>query len=209
MAGPDLSNYVEVSERIRRFAEKYPEGSLQGEHEFVEVNGSPWVVYRALAYRAPDDQRPGVGTAWEPIPGRTPYTKFSELMNAETSAWGRAIAALGLDVGPIASREEVQNRRGEPDVDENGELVKISEGQQRLVKARAKSRNIDYDTRDRIIAMVAGVKSVEEIARQDLDMVLAKFDAFSKNPTSALERLAQWEAEAQPMFGMDESGAPL
>ena len=66
----------------------------------------------ALAYRAPDDPMPGIGTAWEPFPGRTPYTRDSELMNAETSAWGRAIVAtLAADTNKgIASREEVRNR---------------------------------------------------------------------------------------------------
>jgi hypothetical protein len=49
------------------------------------------------------------------FPGRTPYTKGSELQNAETSAWGRAIVAVGAadTKKGIASSEEVRNRRGE------------------------------------------------------------------------------------------------
>jgi hypothetical protein len=76
-----------------------------------------FIVYVAAAYRTPDDPRPGIGCAWEPYPGRTPYTAGSELMNAETSAWGRALqAALVADTKTgVASREEVRNRRAERD----------------------------------------------------------------------------------------------
>src|SRR5690242_6394547 len=102
----DLKDYVEVAERIRIFKEKYPDGSLQCHCEFV--NGG-WMC-KAEAYRTPDDIRPGTGHAFEPVPGKTPYTKDSELMNAETSAWGRAIVALGFETKKIASAEDVRNR---------------------------------------------------------------------------------------------------
>src|SRR3990167_9784769 len=74
------------------------------------------VLGRAGASRPPDDPRPGVGHAFEPIPGKTPYTKDSETMNAETSAWGRAIVALGFETKKIASANEVRARQtsGEP-----------------------------------------------------------------------------------------------
>ena len=50
--------------------------------------------------------------AFEPIPGKTSYTKDSEVMNAETSAWGRAIVALGFETKKIASADEVRARSG-------------------------------------------------------------------------------------------------
>ena len=105
--------YVEVADRIREFRDKFPQGSLQQlSLEFVQVAGKDWVVYTAAAYRSPDDARPGIGTAWEPIPGLTPFTKNSEVMVAETSAWGRAmVAALAVDAKKIASANEVLNRQ--------------------------------------------------------------------------------------------------
>jgi hypothetical protein len=49
-----------------------------------------------------------VGWAWERVPARG-FAKGAEMMTLETSAWGRAIAALGIAVTKgIASREEVQ-----------------------------------------------------------------------------------------------------
>jgi hypothetical protein len=74
-----------------------------------------FIVYYSAAYRTPDDQRPGIGAAWETFPGHTPYTANSELMNAETSAQGRAIvAALASDSKRgVSSREEIRNRQAE------------------------------------------------------------------------------------------------
>lgn len=109
-------NYVEVNTRIADFREKYPEGRLrQGNLEFIEFGGKAWVVYTAEAWRTADDPNPAQGTAWEQVPGKTPYTRDSELQNAETSAWGRAIvAALASDTKDgIASREEVNARKAE------------------------------------------------------------------------------------------------
>ena len=109
-------DYVDVSTRIREFKAQYPEGSLQQVRlEFHEIAGQQFVLYVAACFRTPDDLRPGIGSAWEPIPGKTPYTKDSEIMVAETSAWGRSIvAATGAETklgGAIASKDEVQARQ--------------------------------------------------------------------------------------------------
>lgn len=113
-----IDNYVEVKDRIAAFYEKYPQGSLQSEYEVCEIDGQTTIVARAEAYRSEEDERPGIGHASEPVPGLTPYTKNSELMNAETSAWGRALAALGFKVDKgIASANEVRNRSGNDNPD--------------------------------------------------------------------------------------------
>jgi hypothetical protein len=112
-----LENYTPVNDRILKFKELFPDGSLApldpARPFWIEdVPGvGPRLIYVAAAYRSPDDPRPGIGMAWEPLPGVTPYTKGSELMVAETSAWGRALAAIGIGVNSgIASNEEVQAR---------------------------------------------------------------------------------------------------
>lgn len=104
-------DYVDVAERIRLFYEKYPDGRLcTVEHDLYHVGEKTFVWCKAHAYRASDDPVPCAGTAWEPIPGPTPFTKDSELMNAETSAWGRAIIAAGIPSKKIASADEVRAR---------------------------------------------------------------------------------------------------
>lgn len=110
----EMNDYVDVAERIRDFREKYPEGTLQAEVvDLPEAFAASFIAVRAYAYRTPDDQRPGVGLAYEPVPGATQFTKNSELQNAETSAWGRAIVAVGASDTKrgIASANEVRNRQ--------------------------------------------------------------------------------------------------
>ncbi len=108
-----LEDYKEVKDRILDFREKYPDGSLQSEVLPSPTEG--FVVVKGYAYRTAEDERPGTGLAWEPVPGKTPYTKDSELMNAETSAWGRAIIAVGASDAShsIATREDVARRTEE------------------------------------------------------------------------------------------------
>jgi hypothetical protein len=110
-----MNDYIDVAERIRIFHKEFPDGTLQQVNlQFIEFGGEARVVYTAAAFRHPDDDRPGIGTAWETVPGKTPYTNGSEVQNAETSAWGRAIVALGItDTNHIASREEIEVRNAE------------------------------------------------------------------------------------------------
>jgi hypothetical protein len=131
MAYEAPKDYVDVATRITEFRAAHPHGSLQPWNpaepfRLVQVEGTKkdgqrteqtFIVVIAAAYRTPDDPRPGIGMAWEVFPGRTPYTLGSELMNAETSAWGRAIIAVGAADAKrgIASEEEVRNRAAERD----------------------------------------------------------------------------------------------
>lgn len=112
--------YNDVAARIVEFRDKHPEGSLQPADlskpfEVVEIGGQTFIVTVSAAYRSPDDPRPGIGMAYELFPGKTPYTRGSELQNSETSSWGRAIvAALAADTRKgVASADEVRNRQAE------------------------------------------------------------------------------------------------
>jgi hypothetical protein len=113
-------DYIDVATRIVEFREKFPNGALQpwkdpyiAEVKMPDGSIKSFMVYSAAAYRSPEDTLPGVGYAWEPIPGPTNFTRDSELQNAETAAWGRAmVAALAVDTKKgIASSEEVRNRQ--------------------------------------------------------------------------------------------------
>jgi len=118
--------YIDVATRIGEFRALYPGGSLQPAdpahpYRIETVDGQTWIVVVAAAFRHDTDPCPGVGMAWEQYPGRTPYTKGSELQNAETSAWGRAIvAALAADTKRgVASADEVRNRQAERSADDD------------------------------------------------------------------------------------------
>ena len=108
-----LKDYVDVKERVRLFYEKFPDGRLitWRVRATRKPDDVPRVWVEAKAYRTPDDHHPTVGWSWIELPGKTPYTRGSEIENAETSAWGRAIGALGIGIEKsIASGDEVRNK---------------------------------------------------------------------------------------------------
>jgi len=115
----NMDDYVDVAERIRLVKELYPEATFRPANplepfKVVEIAGATYIAYTAALYRDPFDACPAIACAWEEVPGKTPYTKGSELMNAETSAWGRCAIALGIPSKKIASVEEIKARQSTP-----------------------------------------------------------------------------------------------
>lgn len=108
MASFDLNDYVQVNERIEKFYEKYPEGSIQTE---IIMNENGMVIFKAYAFRNNEDTKPATGHAMEKE-GSTYINKTSHIENCETSAVGRALAMLGFEIKKsVASREEVENAK--------------------------------------------------------------------------------------------------
>jgi hypothetical protein len=108
-----LKDYVDVKERVKLFYAAHPDGRLVTTTvtPSTEPDGVPRIWVEAAAYRTADDPLPGRGWSWLMLPGSTPYTRGSELENAETSAWGRAIGALGIGIEKsIASKDEVRTK---------------------------------------------------------------------------------------------------
>ena len=122
--GFNPNEYNTVAERIEAFIAKYPDGCLQS--EVIELSDNR-VVMRGLAYRSADDPRPGIGTSAMPIPATNSMLRNSEIETAETSAWGRAIAALGFEVKKgVASRDEVDNKKAdEPERQSGNETLEL------------------------------------------------------------------------------------
>jgi hypothetical protein len=115
MAGNfDLGNYIQVADRLDLFYAKYPDGRVSSAPPVVVVmeNGQSFVQVTTTVWRSPDDPTPCQASAWELFPGKTTFTKDSEMMNAETSAVGRALWALGIEAKKgAASQEDVRNAR--------------------------------------------------------------------------------------------------
>lgn len=191
MAGFKMDDYVDVAERIHQFYERFPEGSLRtGTSPFVmQIGDRPFVVYHAQAFRKPDDPCPTDGWAWEPVPGPTQFTRDSELMNAETAAWGRAIVALGFETKKIASSQEVRGRSApgtaEPDrrapakeaatngVAEPAAGTKFAtEPQRKRLFAIAKKNDVDSERLREILATVTGQESTAQIPAAKYDDVI-------------------------------------
>jgi hypothetical protein len=92
--------------------ERWPElRIIENRPEVITVGDKTFIAVTVQAWRTPEDPISCQATAWEPIPGLTPFTKNSEMMNASTSALGRVLGFM-MSFGPkMASAEEVRNRQ--------------------------------------------------------------------------------------------------
>jgi len=110
----NLDGYVTVNERLKLALQKYPELRVEElPFQIVEIGDQTNLHCTVRVYTTPDDARPVLGSVLEPVPGRTPYTRHSELMVGMTSALGRALGYLGFGIDKgIASNDEVAARVG-------------------------------------------------------------------------------------------------
>jgi hypothetical protein len=189
MSESPLGGYVEVRDRIRAFRDKHPDGSLQPVNpeepyalEYIQVGDEHrcFIVYKAAAYRTADDARPGIGTAWEPFPGLTPFTRNSELMNAETSAWGRAIvAAMAADAdAPIATGDDVVKRRAEDGQTHQASSPRgITEKQMAAIHAIAKKLEITEEVLKAGAKRDYGVEHLHELTSKQASELIDKLKA--------------------------------
>jgi hypothetical protein len=116
MSAFNLGDYVDVPTRLAEALKRWPNLRIQETRPvIVTVDNQAYVEISCTVWRDDTDPLPTTAYCWEPIPGRTPYTKGSEMMNASTSCLGRALGFLGMGIGKsIASRNEVQARQPGP-----------------------------------------------------------------------------------------------
>lgn len=199
----DLGNYVDVATRIRQLREKHPEAVLRPANpaepfRIVEIGGREFIIYTAACYRSPNDPMPAIAVAAEPVIGSSSFTKNSEVMNAETSAWGRAImAALAVDEPHIASREEVANRRAD------SETEKIVE--QTIREVFPESQPVTHPSAGntptvRKLAAVASEKQMNLIKKLCRERQVTDMSAFASDvlgqPCESISALTSKEASA-------------
>jgi len=109
----NLGDYVDVPTRLAQALKQFPDLRIQETKPIiVTVDNQQYVEISCTVWRDLNDLLPTVAYCWEPIPGKSPFTKGSEMMNASTSCLGRALGFLGMGIGKsIASRNEVQARQ--------------------------------------------------------------------------------------------------
>ena len=101
--------YVEVKERIKYFRENFKDWSLTS--EVIDLTDDRCVIKATISNEK--DRVIASGIAYE-SKGSSYINKTSFIENCETSAWGRALAniGIGLDVA-IASADEVLNAKAQ------------------------------------------------------------------------------------------------
>jgi len=186
------ADYVEVAERLAEFYDKFPEGSLQMDPPQLLAIGNETVLWaRAYAYRHPNDPNPGVGTCSEAFPGRTPYTKGSELMNLETSCWGRAMASLGIATKRgIATGHEIR-------------MAKARQGQE-SAKSEPVTDSHWLIATETLIAGAAGDDELAEIRERVAEAVAA--GKVSTDDSFALAALWKQRKESLPPTDVTDTG---
>ena len=109
----NLGDYVDVPTRLAQALKQFPDLRIQETKPIiVTVDNQQYVEISCTVWRDCTDLMPTVAYCWEPIPGKSPFTRGSEMMNASTSCLGRALGFLGMGIGKsIASRNEVQARQ--------------------------------------------------------------------------------------------------
>jgi hypothetical protein len=97
--------YVEVNERIKYFRENFKDWALTT--EILELDDTRCVMKASIFDK--NDRLIATGTAYEKESSSF-INKTSFIENCETSAWGRALANLGIGIdNSIASDLEVKN----------------------------------------------------------------------------------------------------
>ena len=166
MANFNLEDYVQVNERIEKFYEKYPDGSIQTE---IISNQNGEIIFKAYAFRDREDTRPATGHAME-REGSTYINKTSHIENCETSAVGRALAMLGFEIKKsVASREEVANAR----IQQEELSKKITKEQADVLLKVFENLNIaEGDVKKSLANM--GVSTVQDLNNEQYAMILRK-----------------------------------
>tara|TARA_R110002020_G_scaffold240290_3_gene453036 strand:+ start:859 stop:1425 length:567 start_codon:yes stop_codon:yes gene_type:complete len=103
--------YVEVNERIKYFREHFKDWSLTS--EVIDLSEDRCVIKASITNEK--DKVIATGIAYE-MHASSFINKTSFIENCETSAWGRALANLGIGLDTaIASADEVLNAKKQQD----------------------------------------------------------------------------------------------
>ena len=186
----NLGDYVDVPTRLAEALKRWPNLRIQETRPvIVTVDNQAYVEISCTVWRDDTDPLPTTAYCWEPIPGRTPYTKGSEMMNASTSCLGRALGFLGMGIGKsIASRNEVQARQPavvaevtpirddleQPFGDTTDTKQYASPKQRGMIRARAFEKKIGTSDLMPYINKLLGTQytSIEALSKQEASQVI-------------------------------------
>ena len=161
--------YVEVKERIKYFRENFKDWSLTS--EVIDLTEDRCVIKATISNEK--GRVIASGIAYE-SKGSSYINKTSFIENCETSAWGRALAniGIGLDVA-IASADEVLNAKAQdkskkPKIEKltdaklSAMLVAIGEGKGDTVRERLCKYKISNKQQAKIDELLSADKKEEK-----------------------------------------------
>ena len=201
MAKPNF-DYNEVADRVRGFNEQYPDGRIETHYEVLDLGGKPHIAVTAQVWKEQDVKkedgggaqyrRPdSTGLSWLEVPGKTNFTRGSEIENAETSAVGRALAFIGFYAKgeSLASTSEINAKKGSssPPVKDVSEFAVpadeaekavvgksgLTDSQRKKLFGALKGAGVTGDQRKAFVWLTVQKHSVKDMTSADLDAVLA------------------------------------
>jgi len=170
--------YVEVNERIKYFREAYDHWSLIS--EIVELSEKRCVIKATVLNE--EGRAIATGTAYEML-GSSFINKTSFIENCETSAWGRALANLGIGLDTsIASADEVLNAKKQQETPKTKEklddskyqsmIVFIKEGKVNVVKEKMKNYKLTKKQKTTLDKLIKE-QTTDPIIQEELAIVKA------------------------------------
>ena len=184
----NLGDYVDVPTRLALALKKFPDLRVQETKPIiVTVDNQQYVEISCTVWRDADDLIPTVAYCWEPIPGRTPYTKGSEMMNASSSCLGRALGFLGMGIGKsIASRNEIQARQ-------QATVAEVSPIRADLEQPFGETANTKAYATPKQRGLIRALSFEKKIGTADL---MAYVNKILKNEYSSIDAISKDEASA-------------
>lgn len=205
MSGFTLDGYTTVNQRILTFFDKYPTGIISTHPAKIVTLGDHTFISVVAEVNTTADAPPVLAEAWEIFPGKTPYTRDSEMMNAATSAIGRALMQLGIGIDKAAaSADEVrvaQERRQDTHSSteptrKDGKRWKASEKQIEAVKRMMGT--IPQHHKIRFLEATVGKTAFEDLVGDDVDLFFTWKSAGVVERYQALSDIWAQEPEDDP-----------
>jgi len=178
--------YVEVHERLKYFRENYKDWTLTTKIEKLETITIDKKDYLMCIMKATILDNVGrviaTGTA-EETKGSNYINQTSFIENCETSAWGRALANLGIGLDTsVASADEVLNAKKQQETPKTKEklddskyqamIVAIGEGKIDVVKERMKNYNLTKKQKTMLDKLIKE-QTTDPIIQEELGIVKA------------------------------------
>lgn len=200
----DLNGYTTVNQRILTFYDLHPQGVISTHPAKVMDLGAAVFISVIAEVRTTPDAPPISAEAWEVYPGKTPYTRDSEMMNAATSAIGRALMQLGIGIDKAAaSADEVQARAADrPNAtayNERQERRKEGSGhgdpmkpatEKQIAAVRRMMGAVPIDLRAQVLKIITGKDTFEALTNGDIQILFDGGKEMISNAENTAAELA-------------------
>lgn len=174
----NLDGYITVDQRLDFALRKHPDlRVIEGQPVIREIGDALYIEVAMTVYRSAEDDNPTIARAWEPWPGKTPFTRDSEMMNCSTSALGRALGLMGFGLMGIASADEVKLAKSRvpdenplmaavmPAADPMKRPGKRTPGQEQIIKKMSTERGLEPHLPDTFAECSAEIERLKAIRR--------------------------------------------